>query len=243
MAYLSRIWINPLRDGARRLIASPQVAHAAVLGGISVQPLNERVLWRLDHESPHRSVLLVLSQSRPSWDHVVEQAGWTGADLPQASIKSYLPLLDRVSDGALFRFKVRASPTYATRQLSELSEAQQRRLAGPRPRGVRIPHRSEERQYTWFADRATPKWGFAIESDESGAKLLAITERQRVSFRKRRDAGHRVTLHTATYEGVLRITDTKMARHCFLQGVGTARGYGCGLVSIAPLIDEIRYSR
>ncbi|MFI6218479.1 type I-E CRISPR-associated protein Cas6/Cse3/CasE [Nocardia brasiliensis] len=243
MAYMSRIWINPLRDGARRLILSPQVAHAAVLGGISAQPIDERVLWRLDHETPHRSALLVLSETKPSWDHIVEQAGWTDAEIPQASIKSYLPLLDRVTVGALFRFKVRASPTYATRQMSELSEAQQRRLTGPRPRGVRLPHRSEERQYTWFADRATPKWGFAIETDEFGRPVLAITERQRVSFRKRRDAGHQVTLHTATYEGILRVTDAEMARHCLLHGVGTARGYGCGLVSVAPLDGEIRASR
>ncbi|WP_433580623.1 type I-E CRISPR-associated protein Cas6/Cse3/CasE [Nocardia brasiliensis] len=240
MAYLSRIWINPLRVGGRRLITSPQAAHAAVLGGISAQPLNERVLWRLEHETPHRGVLLVLSRSRPSWDHIIEQAGWTGAEVQQAAVRSYLPLLDRVADGVLFRFKVRASPTYASRQPSELSTAQQRRLDGPRPRGVRLPHLTEEGQRTWFLDRATPKWGFAIESDYSGAQLFTITERQRVSFRKRRDAGHRVTLHTATYEGVLRIVDAEKARHCFLQGVGTARGYGCGLVSIAPMTHEIR---
>ncbi|WP_280396332.1 type I-E CRISPR-associated protein Cas6/Cse3/CasE [Nocardia brasiliensis] len=242
MTYLSRIWLNPLRSGTRRLIGNPQVAHAAVLGGISAQPLNERVLWRLEPETSHRSVLLVLSQSKPSWDHVIEQAGWTGAEFPQISIKSYVPLLDQVTEGALFRFKVRASPTYATKQISAPSPAQQRRLAEPRPRGVRLPHRNEEHQYNWFLERAAAKWGFIVETTDSGQPLLAITERQRVSFRKRRDAGHRVTLHTATYEGALRILDAESARYCLLHGVGTARGYGCGLVSIAPVADGIRYS-
>ncbi|MFB8281043.1 type I-E CRISPR-associated protein Cas6/Cse3/CasE [Nocardia colli] len=241
MSYLSRIWLNPLRSGARRLIGNPQAAHAAVLGGISAQPLNERVLWRLDHETAHRSALLVLSRSKPSWEHVVEQAGWTGAEESQISITSYVPLLELVTRGALFRFKVRASPTYATKQIAAPSAAQQRQLAKPRPRGLRLPHRSEAHQYTWFLDRAASKWGFEVETTDSGQPLLMITERQRLSFRKRRDAGDQVTLHTATYEGALRITDVQLARYCLLHGIGSARGYGCGLVSIAPMPEEIRY--
>src|SRR3954469_18997000 len=75
MPYLSRIYLNPLRTGAQRLLRNPQHMHAAVLGGLSRQPVTERVLWRLDTEQ-HRASLLVLTQSTPSWEHLVEQAGW-----------------------------------------------------------------------------------------------------------------------------------------------------------------------
>ncbi|KAA8881882.1 type I-E CRISPR-associated protein Cas6/Cse3/CasE [Nocardia colli] len=234
MSYLSRIWLNPLRSGAQRLIRNPQAAHAAVLGGISAQPLNERVLWRLDQDSPHRSSLLVLSRSKPSWDHIVEQAGWTGAETPQAMTKSYEPVLERVVEGAAFRFKLRASPTYATKKIAKPSESQRRQLAKPRPRGVRLPHRTEEHQLAWFMERAVPRWGFAIVSTERHEPMLAITERSRVTFRKGDRLSQQVTLHTAVYEGVLRITDPALAQVSLLQGVGTARGYGCGLISLAP---------
>lgn len=48
MSYLSRIWLNPLRTGTQRMLRNPQVLHAAILGGLSRQPVTERVLWRLD---------------------------------------------------------------------------------------------------------------------------------------------------------------------------------------------------
>ncbi|WP_443075560.1 type I-E CRISPR-associated protein Cas6/Cse3/CasE [Streptomyces sp. NBC_01483] len=50
--------------------------HAAVMGGLAVQPVAERVLWRLETNTAHRAEILVLTNSRPSWEHLVEQGGW-----------------------------------------------------------------------------------------------------------------------------------------------------------------------
>ena len=73
MAYLSRIWLNPLRTATQRMLRDPHVMHAAVLGGIPAQPVTERVLWRIEAGDPHRAELLVLTRSVPSWEHLVEQ--------------------------------------------------------------------------------------------------------------------------------------------------------------------------
>ncbi|MEV5559167.1 type I-E CRISPR-associated protein Cas6/Cse3/CasE [Nonomuraea wenchangensis] len=42
-----------------------------------------------------------------------------------------------------------------------------------------------------------------------------------------------VTLQTVTLEGMMQVTDPQLLRQALTQGVGRARGYGCGLISLA----------
>jgi CRISPR system Cascade subunit CasE len=236
MTYLSRIWLNPLRTRAQALLRNPQVVHAAVLGGIAHQPVTERVLWRLEPDGAHRAQLLVLTESAPSWEHIVEQAGWPGADEPQALVRPYQPLLDRIVRGREFAFRLKANPTTSTKQPLSPSPAQKDRLAAPRPRGVRVAHRTAAHQLTWFTDR-TEAWGFTLVTDDQGTPAVRLSVRGRLEFTKRRSdgsAGQRVTLQTATYDGVLRVTDPDRARRSLLHGLGPGKAYGLGLLTLAP---------
>lgn len=237
MPYLSRIWLNPLRRDAQRLMANPQHTHAAVLGGIAAQPVTERVLWRLNRATPHRAEILVLSRSRPSWEHLVEQAGWPNADEEQARVADYQRLLDLVHLGREFRFRLRANPTSATRNPAHPTRTQKERLGADRPRGVVVAHRTAEHQLAWItAESRLPSWGFELTRDEAGAARVALSERDDLSFSKG-DAGARtrVSLTTATYDGVLRVSDADLARGSLIEGVGRGRAYGCGLITLAPL--------
>ncbi|HSV64875.1 MAG TPA: type I-E CRISPR-associated protein Cas6/Cse3/CasE [Mycobacteriales bacterium] len=238
MPYLSRIWINPLRRNAQRMLGNPQVLHAAILGGIARQPVTERVLWRLERDTPHRAGVLVLTDSSPSWEHLVEQAGWPNADEPQALVRRYEPLLDKIQRGREFAFRLRANPTSATRHPDKPSAAQQQRLAdSPRARGVRVAHRTAQYQLDWLA-KGVPKWGFELPSTMDGSGDVLLTGRERMTFVKGdgdADRRRRVVIQTATFEGRLRVTDPDLARHSLLNGVGTARAYGCGLITLAPL--------
>lgn len=242
MPYLSRIWLNPLRVGAQRMLRNPQVLHAAVLGGLSRQPVEERVLWRLESDrkldsgARYRASLLVLTQSAPSWEHLVEQAGWPGADEPQALVKSYEPLLDRIVRGREYAFRLRANPVASTRTPDQPSMSQRRRLDVNRPRGVRVPHRTAAHQLDWFTKRA-PKWGFYIPNTAEGPPDVRLIGRDRVVFTKsgRGDVdGRQVVIQTATFEGRLRVEDPGTVREILLGGVGSARAYGCGLITLSP---------
>lgn len=247
MTYLSRIWLNPLRSGAQALLRSPENMHAAVLGGLAVQPVTERVLWRLETREQHRAELLVLTDSRPSWAHLVEQAGWPGADGAEAMIRDYQPLLDRLQHGREFAFRLRANPVTATRTPTNPSAAQKEHLATPRPRGVRVPHRTAAHQLTWLTNRVD-RWGFTLLQTGTGP-AVALTARERLTFAKkargsterlRESRGGdektcRVVLSTATFDGALRVTDPDLARRTLLDGVGPAKAYGCGLLTLAPL--------
>jgi CRISPR system Cascade subunit CasE len=235
MPYLSRIYLNPLRTGAQNLLRNPQRMHAAVLGGLSRQPVTERVLWRLE-TSAHRASLLVLTQSTPSWEHLIEQAGWAAADEPQALVRSYQPLLDRAERGREYRFRLRANPVGATRTPQKPSEAQRHRLeAAERPRGVRVAHRTAAHQLQWLTDRVG-KWGFSIPPTTDGPPDVRLGERGRMVFTKSgATSGRRVVIQTATFDGRLRIEDPELAQASLLDGVGAARAYGCGLITLAPI--------
>lgn len=236
MTYLSRIWLNPLRTGAQRILRNPQVLHAAVLGGLSRQPVSERVLWRLDLDSPHRASVLALTQSRPSWEHLVEQAGWPAAEEPQALVRPYEPLLDKVVRGREFAFRLRANPVATTRAPAQPSPSQRARLgASPRPRGVRVPHRTVAHQLQWVVERF-PRWGFVVPGVEGVGPAVRLSARERLVFSKSGDEGpRRVVLETATYEGRLRVEDTDAARASLVSGVGPGKAYGCGMLTLAPL--------
>lgn len=231
MAYLSRVWLNPLRTGTQRMLRNPQVTHAVVLGCLSRQPVDERVLWRLDDSAEHRLALLVLTQSSPSFESLVEQAGWPTSDEPQALSKPYDALLARVVRGREFAFRVRANTVTASRDAARWTPRQAAAASEQRRRGVLVPERTVAAQTEWFAQRAH-RWGFDVVESAAGHAALELVDRSRLSFGKSGSSA-RVVLQTATFEGRLRVTDPAVMSTSLLQGVGRGRAYGCGLLTLA----------
>ncbi len=234
MPYLSRIWINPLRTAGQRMLRNPQVLHAALLGGLSRQPVTERLLWRLEADSAQRLTIFVLTETAPSWEHIVEQAGWPGAGDPQARVQSYEPLLSRLERGREFAVRLKVNPVSSTRRPVKPSAAQERSLSGPRPRGVRVAHRTASQQFEWFTAHI-PRWGFETVKNDLGLLDLRLDAREKLVFTKRSGSRDRVTLSTATFEGRVRIADPALVRRSMVDGVGRARAYGCGLITLAPV--------
>lgn len=241
--YLSRIWVNPLREQSRRLLAEPQAMHAAILGGIPEQPVRERVLWRLDADEPRRPALLVLSQSRPSWEHLVEQAGWPGADEPQAETRDYAPLLRRVEEGATFSFRLTANPSQSRRRPEKPTAAQREATEQVPRRSHRLGHRTVEHQLGWLLCRAE-SWGVRFpessalhEPDGTPAHDVRLAARARRSF-ARHPGQSRVVLQVVTYEGHLVVEDAERLRHLLVAGIGRAKAYGCGLMTLAPVRSD-----
>lgn len=232
MPYLSRIPLNPLRAQTQRLLRNPQALHAAVLGGLAGQ-VDERVLWR-DERAEHDCSVLVLTQSEPSWEHLVEQAGWA-AEGGMPKVRDLTPLLDRVTVGREFGFRVRANPV----QTLPRSVSSDRAGSESLQRGVRVGHRTVGNQLRWFTERtATDRhpWGFVTEGAE--ALGVRVMSRERVSFSKGRGTA-RVTLNRVTYEGRLVVRDTQSFRDALLGGIGPGKAYGCGLLTLAAVPDVV----
>lgn len=245
MPYLSRIYLNPLRTPTQVMLRNPRVLHAAVLGGLARQPVTERVLWRLEAPNPHQLALLVLTDSTPSWEHLVEQAGWQAADEPQAIVKPYEPLLDQLQRGREFAFRLKANPTSSTKQPTKPSTAQEEHLAGKtirregqRPRGVRVAHRTLTAQLDWITRQLT-RAGFDLPTDtvaDNDVPAVRVTDRTKIRFDKpgTEDKKLTVALESATFDGLIRVTDPTAARQALLNGIGTGKAYGFGLLTLAP---------
>ena len=95
----------------------------------------------------------------------------------------------------------------------------------------------------WLQRKAAES-GFAVEleaEDEFGRKieLLRTIPRGRCYFSKDRDDSEEETLpgvhHGVDFEGVLRMTDPKGFADAFHKGIGSAKGFGFGLLVLIPI--------
>lgn len=254
MPYLSKVRINPLRQKGRQLLGNPHIAHAMITGGVAVQPVTERILWRIDAANPRQPDLLVLTQTKPDWSHIVEQAGWPHAEGEHALVRDYEPLLRHLAIGREYAFKLTANPVQNAINPLKPSTGQHEARAKGRTRAFRVPHTTTAHQTDWLL-RKLPSLGFDIpqitfdQDTPSGVQAVdtrpsapvqahdvVITARERLSFTKNANySGPHVSLVTATYEGRLRVTDVEALRARLLGGIGPAKAYGCGLLTLAPL--------
>lgn len=225
--FLTRMRLNPARRGTRSLLASPQRMHAAVLSafppGTTVDGPDGRVLWRADTGQDSSITLYVSSPQRPDLTHVVEQAGWPTEQGAWQTVDSGR-LLSRLDVGQEWIFRLAANPVHNVRGSNGA-------------RGKRLGHVTVSQQTEWLLSR-TEKWGFVVveSSAESAAPQLAVHSRRQVVFDRRTDgAGRSITLSVATFDGTLRVTAPDLLRMAIAQGVGGAKGYGCGLITLAPV--------
>lgn len=232
--YLSRVFLNPRRQGTTPFIGSPQRLHAAILASfVEDPPTGEtdgpRVLWRLDTDDWRRPVLWVSSPGKPSFEHITDVYGWPSADLPFET-RSMEHLLAGLDVGQEFIFRTTVNPVKV--------QAGKPDSDGKRGRGKIVPLAGAAARTKWFVDRA-PKWGFEVPLGEvqpprESGPAWAIETRSSQRLRFHKGSGKKqVVLQTITFEGNLRVTDADLFRKSLTRGVGRARGYGCGLISLA----------
>lgn len=219
--YLTRFEVNTARRGARTLLSSSQNVHAAVLSafpaGAAEPSENGRVLWRVDAVGPATHLYLV-SPGKPDLTHLVEDAGWPTT---QGWVtKDYGTLLDRLAAGQQWAFRLRANPTRSGRKTSESPTTQ------------RFGHLTATQQLGWLTARAQAA-GFEIPLGQHDQLQAAVVHREVVRFDRR---GTQVTLTTATYEGALLVRDPAALRRTLTHGLGPAKGYGCGLLTLARAV-------
>ncbi|WP_017975262.1 type I-E CRISPR-associated protein Cas6/Cse3/CasE [Actinopolyspora halophila] len=250
MPFLSRIRINPFREQSRKLLTSPRKLHGAVLAGLPDFSGEQRVLWRLDAGGSHRPELVVLTVGVPDWMHLVEQAGWPQAEGRHYTVRDYAPVLDGLSEGREFVFRVTANPVQNTSSPDKPGSAGEEGGSAGRQRGRRMGHRTAAAQRGWFLERAH-RWGFevvaastegaseeAVEAAAEGEpargepREVRITDRKRHSFVKN-GRGPKVVLTTATFEGRLRVVDRQVFAKTLVTGIGPGKAYGCGLLTLA----------
>jgi len=184
-------------------------------------------LFRIEPKPGGNPVIVVLSAIRPDWGYAFHNARYLLAAEPEKP----RPLQLRIESGDRYAFCLVANPT----KRAPLSKAQrqEQEAAGNR---VKRPRR----QLTWDAQRnpadAFKEWladrargaGFRVEKAEVSNIGYAYA-------RRGDNEAKSIRLRTARYEGVLEVTDADAFRKALLSGIGPAKAFGCGLLSIAPI--------
>lgn len=234
--YLTRYRINAARLGARRLLASPQALHAAVMSSFPIAPAHggdsPRVLWRLDHNSGSEVLLYIVSPDRPDLTHLVEQAGWPTATTPGWQTYAYTPFLARLATDDIWAFRLTANPVHSARRTDDEPTK-------------RTAHITVKHQMEWLLKRQKDSGFRILEKPAEQRRLpvgdeyeLIVHDRRELSFGKKEQSTgrrNRVTVATATFDGRLQVTDPDLLRQTLTRGLGKAKAYGCGLMTLAPV--------
>ena len=203
--FLSRIRINHKRRSTIKFMSSLQVMHATVESCFERSDTT-RKLWRLDYfkGDPY---ILILSENKPDFTSLVAQYGYDG-DCGES--KDYQKVLDILAEGQQYRFRFCGNPVHSVA------------MQNSRGRGKVLPHVTVAQQEDWLRQK----------SDKAGFSLGAFSVIMR-DVKKFSRQGKTVTLSTAVFEGVLKVTDAKLFREALISGIGRAKSYGCGLLTLA----------
>ena len=133
----------------------------------------------------------------------------------EAQTKDYIPLLERISEGSEWQFRLTANPTKSCARPGEGNS-----------RGKVLAHCTVGYQEQWLLERAE-KHGFCITAGE-----FAVTESRWLKFSKGNERGRSVSLLSVTYEGILRVTDAELFCQLLTEGMGRGKAYGLGLMTV-----------
>ena len=213
--YLSRVEVNPRLRACKLALNSPQRLHAMIAASfpsLAAPELEKRHLWRLD-KFENALYALVLSPIKPDFTHLIEQIGWPASGQSWET-KDYDSFLDKISKGQQWQFRLRANPTRSKINEDNLSQ-----------RGKIIPCLSIDEQKSWFKTRIV-KHGATLHGFELVSREVSQFSRN----------GKTVTLNIATFEGILTVSESALLKEALICGIGRAKAYGCGLLTLAPVM-------
>jgi CRISPR system Cascade subunit CasE len=212
--YLSRLILNPRSRRVQREVANPYELHRSLMRAFpdDLKESDERVLFRLQPGRNGALTLLVQSWTLPDWSYLAE-AEFRGylrpVGEPNPAVKSFD--LD-LAPGQVLAFRLRANPTVKRR----FNEQDHKRV------GIY----DEQEQLAWLK-RKGELGGFGIVSvrtgghEDVGGKI------------KRDEETHRLKLAAVQFDGLLQVTDPDRLRQAVRRGIGSAKGLGFGLLSLA----------
>ena len=209
--YLSRLKLNQAQRVARELLINPYRLHQAVYRAFPDDNDDGpgRVLYRIDENQRLGTIsLLVQSEKRPDWSKAdfIEDCL-----LEPVECKIYSPELQT---GQALRFRVRANPTI------------KKKLDG-KENGYRLGLLREEDQIKWL-NRKAGESGFSVMSCRTSPEGMTYDDK---SFKEQDKLRH----FAVRFEGVLKITDKELFAETIKKGIGSAKGFGFGLLSLARI--------
>lgn len=207
--YLSRLFLDPANRQVRAELSNRYQLHRTLLAQFDGVNRNEiGLLFRIEPEDLYTYqpiTLLVQTQIKPCWDDLLQR----GVIIQKAETKTYNL---NIQIGNQYYFRLLANPTL-------------RKTKGDWA-GKRVELRTTEEYEAWLT-RKGKNGGFTVKS-------LSAIDKGKIISQKFEDGKKHVIQHQAVlFEGVLEITDFELFRKTIENGIGSAKGFGFGLLSIA----------
>ena len=245
--YLSRLILNPRNRSVHRELANCYQLHRSILSAFPQKKNNEggarsqfKVLYRIEpRRETHIIQLLVQSKVEPDWSKMKENYILKDSNGNiKVEVKQIDGIYKNLTRGLKLRFRLLANPTRKSR-----TTLKKDRLDGKqKSNGQRIPILDEGEQINWLKHKGT----------HHGFKLITLSSIQALPNVRTEDKGtiqgfkkikqhlerdkkkaHKLTFNGVLFEGVLEIVDDDEFYRALEDGIGSAKGFGFGLLSIA----------
>lgn len=195
----------------------------SVLANVHV-PRNEccGFLFRIDPQHGGRVALLVQSAAEPDWDYAFGNARHFLAAAPE--VERFDPVF---AENEPLLFRLLANPTQRLRAQSLGGDGQP---VGKKWVGKRVPV-SRDKLVEWLTRRAEDH-GFSVEMDAPRRQLTVVPG---YVYMNKNGTSSGQRLFSACYEGVLTVTDSIRFHETLSRGIGPAKAFGFGLLSVAKV--------
>lgn len=185
-------------------------------GQVHVQRSGEAgFLYHIDPFPHGRAVVIVQSAGKPNWHYAFHNARYLLAAEPV--VKQFDPCF---SKNQRLKFRLAANPT---RRLSENSPD-----AGAQSVGKRVPV-PRDKLVDWLVRRGA-RGGFAI--DQKGTHF-------QTGYVYMKKEGSSQRLFSVLFDGYLQVTDPVALRQTLIQGIGSGKAFGFGLLLVVPASTAI----
>lgn len=245
--YLSRLQLNPQHRGVRQCLADVHDLHRTLMRAFpQVPPTGSGprehfgVLHRVEVDRRRDEItVLVQSLAEPDWSQIDMRffATWPTCKAIGKSMAS-------IRDGQVLAFRLRANPT--RRVYREPGDTDGRQV-GKRV-ALTVTRDPLTGEVIRDADRARLEWlqrkgtdgGFALAEvvDHPGVPDVQVIPENRVF-----GSGRRKVFWPVLFEGHLVVTDADQFRRTLVKGIGPAKAYGFGLLSVAPPARDYSHAR
>ncbi len=213
--YLTRLVLNPRSRRAQSESANLYELHRTIMNAFPpTLPADERVLFRLETERQSGAfIVLVQSHYKPDW-------GWLATSppdylLPISEPNPWVKQFDPIfSAGQQLVFRLRANPT--VKRIVERNDER---------RGQRLGLLREEDQVAWLQRKA----------QAGGFEVLSVRTQKMGFVRGWTRQRQPLSLLAVQYDGMLQVTDPHLFAQSLSRGVGSAKGLGFGLLSVARI--------
>jgi len=240
MIFLSQLRLDPLSRRVQSELSRSYEMHRTLCHAFPNLTGDEwtaaRVLFRTDDDAG-RLQLLVQSKYEPDWNAFSNHLKGARYLLAPPQVKEWET---KFHAGQMLRFRLLANPTFRPKR-DDGSDGERRGL-----------YREAER-LDWLA-RQSARCGFALPQaqttlrkngeplifrgrphdeltlDLPTCQVVDLNGGQRFTLSDRR-----IRFSAARFDGVLQVADVELFRHALENGIGPAKGFGFGLLSIAPL--------